>query len=223
MPAILEGGGSPVQVLNPRSQDWVTPNQATVNIVDTTATQTLTNKTLTSPALNSPSIVGGSLNEGTAIINADLSAPLINGVVIGTNFPIYGVGTAYALTNTAAAVDFGTTDPSITITSAGTYLLIAQVQLDYAGATVVAETATVKLRRTNNTPADVAASIITLDLPVATTLTNTYGIFTLPPVLYTTAAITDAVTIFANVSATLGAGTVNAVALGTSIIAVRLY
>lgn len=51
MPVIREGGGTPVEVQNPRSQTWVTPDQATINIVDTTATQTLENKTIDGLAL----------------------------------------------------------------------------------------------------------------------------------------------------------------------------
>jgi hypothetical protein len=133
----------------------------------------------------------------------------------------YGAGTAYSLTNAAAAIDFGTTDPSIVLAQAGTYLIFAQVHLAYAGATVVAETASVKVRRTNNTAADLSA-VVVIDLPVATTLTNSYGIVTIPPFTYTTTATDDAVTLFGQVSATLGAGTIDATAIGTSIVAYRI-
>lgn len=143
------------------------------------------------------------------------------GPLLGT-LSAYGAGTAYAFTNTAAAIDLGTTDPSITITTAGTWKITACVQLTYTGATVVAETATVKLRRTNNTAADLTSSTLTIDLPVATTLTHTYGLVMLPAVYYTTTATTDIVTIFGNVSAALGAGTIDAVAAGTWIVAERI-
>jgi hypothetical protein len=133
----------------------------------------------------------------------------------------YGAGTVYTLTNTAAAVDFGTTDPAIVLAQAGTYLLFGQVHLAYAGATVVAETATLKVRRTNNTAADLSA-VVVIDLPVATTLTNSYGIVSIPPFVYTTTAVDDAVTLFANVSAGLGVGTITATAIGTSIVAYRI-
>lgn len=122
----------------------------------------------------------------------------------------YGTGTAYSLTNTAAALDFGTTDPAIVIPGSGTWKLSAIVQLNYTGATVVTETATLKLRRTNNTAADIANTTLLLDLPVATTLTNTYGTFALMRVFYTTTNANDAIAIFGNVSATLGAGTIDA-------------
>lgn len=135
---------------------------------------------------------------------------------------VYGAGTVYSLTNTAAAVDLGTTDPTKVINKAGTWLILAQIHLTYTGATVVAETATIKVRRTNNTAADVSA-VTVLDLPVATTLTHSYGVFQIPPFIYTTANADDSLSIFANVSAALGAGTIDATAIGTSIVAIRLY
>ena len=61
-----------------------------------------------------------------------------------------------------------------------------------------------------------------LDLPVSTVLTNTYGIFVIPPFNYTTTAVDDAITLFANVSAALSAGTIDVTAIGTSIVATRI-
>ena len=116
----------------------------------------------------------------------------------------------------------GTTDPVVVLDKAGTYLILAQVQLEYTGATVAAETASVKVRRTNNTAADVS-SVVVVDLPVATTLTHTYGVVSIPPIVYTTALTNDSLEIFANVSAALGAGTIDASATGTKIQAIRLY
>lgn len=134
----------------------------------------------------------------------------------------YGAGTAYAFTNTAAAIDFGTTDPSITLSNAGTYTIYAQVHLAYAAATVVAETASITVRRTNNTAADLGQTVV-IDLPTSTALTHSYGTVTLPPFSVTTANTNDILTMNANVSATLGAGTINATAVGTSIVAIRRY
>lgn len=147
----------------------------------------------------------------------------VNGGKLLQNLSAYATGTVYSLTNTAAALSFGTTSPTITIPTAGTWKITARVQLAYAGATVSTETATLKLRRTNNTAADLTNGSLTVDLPVATTLTNTYGTVTLPPVYYTTLNANDVVTIFGNVSATLGAGTINCEVGGTNITAERLY
>lgn len=65
----------------------------------------------------------------------------------------YGSGTAYNLTATSAAVDFGTTDPTGTITAPGTYSLSGQVVLNYNAATFgAAQNINLKFRRTNITP-----------------------------------------------------------------------
>jgi hypothetical protein len=176
--------------------------------------------TATSPAADDYLELGGSANGSRKILASDMGGYALSLVSLPTTG--YGVGTVYTLTNTAAAVVFGTTSPAITLAEAGTYLLFAHVQLAAAGATVVAETATLKLRRTNNTAADVSSSSILLGLPASTTLTHTLGVFALPPVLYTTTNTDDSVTVFANVSAALSVGTITAVAAGTSLVAVRI-
>lgn len=135
---------------------------------------------------------------------------------------VYAAGTAYSLTNTAAALNFGTTDPVLTIDKAGTYLLIARAVLDYAAATFAASRAvTLKLRRTNNTAADLTNGSVVVDTDIITTLSYTFGAFALPPVLYTTANLDDAITIFGDVAVVPTAGSLDAVA--ASIVAVRLY
>ncbi len=156
-----------------------------------------------------------------AYATVDALAYQTSGAALLLTRTAYGAGTVYSLTNSAAAIDFGTTDPAITLTAAGTYLIFGQVNLAYTGATVATETATIKVRRTNNTAADVSA-VVVLDLPVSTVLTNTYGLFQIPPFAYTTTATDDAITLFANVSAGLSAGTIDATAIGTSIVALRI-
>jgi hypothetical protein len=152
---------------------------------------------------------------------ANLIDPLINGVAIGTSFEGPGSGTAYALTDTAAAINLGTDDPVLSLVESGKWLILAQVHLAAAGATVVAETATLKVRRTNNTPADVS-QLLVVDLPVMTTLTHSLGTYQIPPFFYTAGASSDSLTIFGNVSAALGAGAINAVGIGTSILGLRV-
>lgn len=134
---------------------------------------------------------------------------------------VLGVGTAYTLTTSAAAVTFGTTSPSITLPGAGTYKLSASVQLDRAGMTITNQTASLVFRRTNNTAADLG-STVTIDLPVSTTLTDTLGTFVLPELIYNTVNAGDVITIFAAISGALGAGTLTAIALGTQITAIKL-
>lgn len=139
-----------------------------------------------------------------------------------TKFSVYAAGTAYSLTNTAAALNFGTTDPSITITAAGTYLIVGRVRLDYNAATFAAvRTATLKFRRTNNTAADLTGGTTAFKTQIITTLTFTAGVIPLPPVIYTTTNTDDAVTIFGSVDVVPTAGSFDAVE--ADIVAVRIY
>lgn len=154
-------------------------------------------------------------------VGANMVTPQIGGVLIGKVVSAYGVGTAYSLTNTAAAVALGTTSPAIVLDQPGTYLIESSALLEYSGATVVAETASLKLRRTNNTAADVS-TVPVIDLPVATTLTNTYGTVRIPSFIYKTPRTDDAIALFGNVSAALGAGDIKVGAIGTFILAQRI-
>lgn len=160
-------------------------------------------------------------NQAVNNTNTNLVTPLINGVAVGLNYSAYGTGTNYTLTNTQAAVANGTTSAALTLAEPGTYLIDAGIHLDRVGATVVAETASYKVRRTNNTAADLSA-VPVIDLPVSTTLTDTLGIYRVPPFFYTTTASNDALSLFAAVSATLGAGTIQAVGIGTYLTAQRI-
>jgi hypothetical protein len=113
--------------------------------------------------------------------------------VAGTTFSVDAAGTAYTLIAAYTGLDFGTTDPTITINRAGTYLVLARVEMVDA-ALVSASTPTFKLRRTNNTAADLTASESVLQLPsVATQLRYECN---LPSVIYTTANTTDIISLF---------------------------
>lgn len=135
---------------------------------------------------------------------------------------VTAAGTAYVLTNTAAALDFGTTDPSLVINKAGTYLLLARFNLKYNGATfAAARTVTMKLRRTNNTPADLTGGTTVLTTDIITTKTFTFVAGGLPAVIYTTTNVDDAITIFGDVNTVPTAGSLDAVE--ANIVAVRLF
>lgn len=137
------------------------------------------------------------------------------------SFSVYASGTAYPLTNAAALLDFGTTDPSLTISEAGTYLLMARAVLDYNGATFAASrVVTLKLRRTNNTAADLANSTMTVDTDITTTVSSTMGDFVLPFITYTTTNSNDIIQLFGDVGTVPTAGSLDAV--GAEIVAIRL-
>lgn len=68
---------------------------------------------------------------------------------------VTGSGTDYTLgTGSSALVDFGTQDPEVALPGAGTFLILAtvQIQADAGGA---GDEVLVKLRQTTGTPADV--------------------------------------------------------------------
>lgn len=141
---------------------------------------------------------------------------------INYNLAVYAAGTAYDLTATSAALNFGTTDPVLVLDKAGTYLLQARVNLQFVGATFAAnQTVTLKLRRTNNTAADVSNSSTVLGTGIVTTVDGNFAVVSFPPVVYTTTVATDSITIFGDVSVIPSAGTLSATQ--ASIVAVRLY
>lgn len=142
--------------------------------------------------------------------------------VLGANQKsVLAAGTVYSLTNTSAAVTFGTTSPSITLDQAGTYLIIARSNLLYNAATFAAvRDVTIKLRRTNNTPADLAAGMTTLiKTAIITALTYTFGDVFIAG-LYTTTAVNDIVSLYADVSVVPTVGSLDITE--ANIIAIRL-
>lgn len=145
-----------------------------------------------------------------------------NGVPTKTTFTSYAAGTAYSLTATAAQVVFGTTSPAITLTSAGTYLILSRAKVDYNAATFAAvRTATMKLRRTNNTAADVSGASTTVATQILTLLTFTAASAVLPPVFYTTTNTDDVIQMYGSISVLPTAGTMDVTS--AEIVAVKLY
>lgn len=90
-----------------------------------------------------------------------------------STFTVHAGGTPYTLTTTPALLSLGTTAPVLSIDEAGTYLIAARCELNYNNATFVANrTATIKLRRTNNTPADLTNGEVTSKTRIVTALTD---------------------------------------------------
>lgn len=132
--------------------------------------------------------------------------------LLAASVKVYGAGTAYALTATPAAIDLGTTDPALVIQTPGTYRLRGQCIINYTGATFAANRdVTIKLRRTNNTAADVANATATITTDIVTTATGTLAILDLPVVDYATVNADDAISMFGSVSVVPTAGSLDVV------------
>lgn len=124
---------------------------------------------------------------------------------------VYAAGTVYQLTATPAAVTFGTTSPALTLDKAGTYRLRYRLLLKYNGATFAAsKVVTSKLRRTNNTAADLTDSSAAVDTGVVTTLTQTFIEIT-REVFYTTATTDDIIALYGSVAEVPSVGSLDVV------------
>lgn len=142
------------------------------------------------------------------------------GLTTANQAAAYSAGTVYTLTDTAAAVAFGTTSPAISIDEPGTYLIIARACLENVGSTFAASRVlTMKLRRTNNTAADIPNGTITFNTPIITLLTSTLTQMNIIA-LYTTSNSDDAIALFASLGTLPSAGTVTVDE--ASIVAIRL-
>lgn len=169
------------------------------------------------PSLTSPvSIARGGTNATTvqnAITNLGLKkSPLT----------VYAAGTAYQFTNASAALTFGTTSPTLVINAVGTYVIYARVRVDYNGATFAAvRTGTLKLRRTNNTAADLTNATSSFKTDIITTLTYTLADIFIPITTYITTNTNDSISIFGDISVVPSAGSLDCVE--AEIIAVRIF
>lgn len=149
--------------------------------------------------------------EDKSLTGTLLGAWIVASVITSANqLSVYSAGTVYALTATAAKLDFGTTDPSLTLTAAGTYRLGATVVLDYNAATFAAvRTATLKLRRTNNTAADLTNGSIAVKTQIVTTLTGTMMQVSWET-FYSTSNTNDVIEIFGSLDVIPSAGSLDA-------------
>src|SRR5206468_822119 len=106
---------------------------------------------------------------------------------------VYGSGAVYEMTAVAAQLAMGAGPPTLTIGSTGLFLLFALANVKFLSVTWAANhTMDLHLRRTNNTAADLVPAM-TLTTPIITTITDTFGLFSLPPIAYTPAQAGDTI------------------------------
>lgn len=109
---------------------------------------------------------------------------------------------------------------SITLPSTGTYLLLATARIDYVAATTLTQdTVALKLRRTNNTPADIANAVVNVESDIVSNKTETLSIATIAPVTYA-GTVGDIVQVFGATSALPYAG--NLEAIEVNLLAIKL-
>lgn len=164
----------------------------------------------------------GDGNPGDTVSSGSKVSPA--GILSALTAPlsVYASGTAYQLTATPALLALGTTIPSLTLTEAGTYLLLGRVRYDYNGATFAAvRTATTKLRRTNNTAADLPNTSTAFKTQIITTLTFTAGIFDVQPTVYATTNTDDVIQLWGSLDVVPSAGSMDCDE--ASIVAVKLF
>lgn len=162
----------------------------------------------TTPALTSIMAIrrSGATKDESVLLSQvkDLIAPTANQVAAT------GAGTAYALTTTSALIDLGTTDPTIVLDEAGVYLLCADVVINYNAATFAAsQDVIIKLRKTNNTPADIAGGSRTIKTDIVTTKTATMQAFGFISEPFSTNNTDDTISLFGSVAAAPGAGSLD--------------
>lgn len=161
---------------------------------------------------------------GEAVFTASTTAAAVDalGQVTANQLTALTSGAAnYAITASADSVLPAAGDAAtVTLTAAGTYLILAKCDLLLSGGTTVADrTVTLKLRRMNNTAADLTGGAVTVHTGINTT--NTISI---PGgywwVVYATTATNDIINILASIDTVPSAGTLDITK--ASIVAFRL-
>lgn len=126
------------------------------------------------------------------------------------NVSAYSAGTIYSLTTTSQKMTFGTTSPSITLPSSGTYIIYSNLTIGYSGLTNAAiNTCNFKLRRTNNTATDLSNTNSSFDVPIVTLLTTTAGDADINTIIYTTNTSGDVIEMWGNRTGGITLGSIN--------------
>lgn len=146
---------------------------------------------------------------------------LTNNIPLGLSISTYSASGTYAFTTTSATIAIGTSSSTITLPNPGTYRINALANMRYTGATFAAnQFVTLNLYRQNNTPGVIPNSQTQEETGVVTTITNQFGQFNLPDIIYTTTNSNDVISLQGSITATPAAG--NFQATEANILAVRI-
>jgi uncharacterized membrane protein YtjA (UPF0391 family) len=196
------------------ASDFVKGYSNTINILDMSSGTT--SKPFIAGTNTAPTALGSVyLNSSTKeyTIGDGTTAMVIPVNIPGaTTHAVYSAGTVYALTGSSAALTFGTTSPALTIPKAGRWHIHATARLEYNGATLAAsQLCTVKLRRTNNTAADLTNGTGYVRTGVVTTVTDSVGLVDID-IDYTTSNGDDIIAMYGSLATTTSAGSIDCVA-----------
>jgi len=145
--------------------------------------------------------------EGASIDNLTLTGKGVGYVIAG-----YGTGTVwtYTTTGTPTEVAFGTTSPVVVLDTPGTYrLTFFGTTKANAAAWSAAKVGTLRLQRTNNTPATLAnATVLAYTQAASAAVIQTFSLNFqgFPTIEYTTANNNDRIALFGGLDAALETG-----------------
>jgi hypothetical protein len=139
----------------------------------------------------------------------------------------------HTFSETPEALQFNAVNQSLVINATGKWLLLAKVRVDYSWATYSEDNKilNLKLRRTNNSAADIADTTVAIKLRDVSTAYFTAQVVDLPQVVYNTTNTTDALSIYGwldsgdlpdNAASDLPTGNGRVIALESSLVAIKV-
>lgn len=185
------------------NSQWMAIGQKVV--IDGPATFSVSSKpTTTSVVLTFLGYIGD-LAAGNTIANGATVSPAGTQNVSGGLASAVGSGTAYTLTGTPALLAQGTSSPSVTLPSKGTWIIFATALYPLVNSAGLYSITTL-LQRTNNTPGAIANSSIgiTIDAQNGGSNNGTDNEVVLPLFIYTTSTNGDIIQIWGSVAVTSG-------------------
>lgn len=211
---VVPGLGANVTI-NVVDSTWMLPGQ-TVFITGAGNFTVVSKPTPTSVTLNYDNVGNNTATGNTISTGAGVSpsGKILTALPMTAN---YQTGGSQALTASPTQILNGT----ITLATAGTYLLLATARFDFDIATFNSEQIlTFKLRRTNNTPGDVANAVANVNTGLTNLVTATLDVVPLPAVSYTATA-GDIIQPFASLNGLPYSGSL--IAVEVSVMAVRIF
>jgi hypothetical protein len=213
------------------NSSWMTPGQ---NVFISDGTNLANFKVVSLPSSSAvvleyldytgDSSTGATINTGAGVSPSGLAgatgaAGAAGSTVVGAISAQVGMTQALALTGSNPNVQVGTVTKTLAASAGKTYLLFARCRFDYVGATFAAtQIINFKLRRTNNTAADISSAVGNMQTAIITTLSYTAGQIVIVAIPYTTAGVSDVIIPCATIDVLPSAGSVEAVECSLTVV-----